>query len=468
MTGLKTLDLGGCEALTALPESLGFMTGLKTMSLGQCEALTALPESLELMTGLKTIDLPECKVLTALPANLGALTALETLDLRGCKTLTALPVSLGTLANLTLDLRGCDSLHTPPPSIVRAGKVAVLQFLRDLAKGEAPSHLIKVVLLGDQRAGKSSLADSLVLGRPATRADNDRTVGIEVRRWRVRDQSSLVANIYDVAGQRVYRATHGFFMSPGALFLHVVRCNMAEELAVAALLEWVEAVQQEAPGAVMGIVWTHVDHFCGSLHASADWQEGLLYVADVTQGYAVFEMYYLHHHGVPCSLKNVVVARFHAEPKDMAKVMDDAASGIGTNVISGVGTGDFQGKVALIDLRNKWDRHVISLHITTALSILVRAGAVGLMVIINDYYFQSNHFQRILSLDEIKPLFSDVASIPIIFIRKMHAEPLAPTGVIITAFRGANLCVVIRTCLPMSRSIADLGRTEACTLLLLH
>ena len=54
--------------------------------------------------------------------------------------------------------------------------------LRDLAKGEAPSHLIKVVLLGDQRAGKSSLADWLVLGRPATRADNDQTVGIEV--WR--------------------------------------------------------------------------------------------------------------------------------------------------------------------------------------------------------------------------------------------------------------------------------------------
>jgi len=171
---------------------------------------------------------------------------------------------------------------------------------------------------------------------------------------------------------------------------------------------------------------------------------------------------------VPCSLKNVVVARFHAEPKDMAKDMDDATSGIGTNVISGVGTGDFQGKVALMDLRNKLDRRVISLHIKTALSILVCAGAVGLMVIINDYHFQSNHFQRILSLDEIQPLFSDVASIPIIFIRKMHAEPLAPTGVIITAFHGANLCLVIRTCLPMSRSMADLGRVESCTLLFLY
>ena len=46
------------------------------------------------------------------------------------------------------------SLHTPPPHVVRLGRAAVQQFLRDLAKGFAASHLIKVVLLGDQRAGK--------------------------------------------------------------------------------------------------------------------------------------------------------------------------------------------------------------------------------------------------------------------------------------------------------------------------
>jgi len=227
-------------------------------------------------------------------------------------------------------------------------------------------------------------------------------------------------------------------------------------------------VQQEAPGAVMGIVWTHVDHFCGSLCTSADWQKGFLYVADVTKECAVFEMYYLHLHGASCSLKDVVVARVDAVPNDMAKVMDDAASGTGTNAMSGVGKGDFEGKVAMIDLRNKLDRRVISLNIKTALPFLVCAGALALIVVINDYYFQSYHFQSILSLDEIKPLFSDVASIPIMFIQKMHAEALTPTGVIITAFHGANLYVFIRTCLHMSRCMADLGGNEACTLLFLH
>jgi hypothetical protein len=48
-------------------------------------------------------------------------------------------------------------------------------------------------------------------------------------------------------------------MSAGALFLHVVRSDIPEDEAVETLLEWVEVVQQEAPGAVMGVVWTHID-----------------------------------------------------------------------------------------------------------------------------------------------------------------------------------------------------------------
>jgi hypothetical protein len=52
----------------------------------------------------------------------------------------------------------------PPSHVVDAGLASVQQFLRDLIKGFAKCHLVKVVLLGDQRAGKSSLADSLMSG----------------------------------------------------------------------------------------------------------------------------------------------------------------------------------------------------------------------------------------------------------------------------------------------------------------
>ena len=55
-------------------------------------------------------------------------------------------------------------------------------------------------------------------------------------------------------------------MSAGALFLHVVRSDIPEDEAVETLLEWVEVVQQEAPDAVMGVVWTHID--CASATVS--------------------------------------------------------------------------------------------------------------------------------------------------------------------------------------------------------
>ena len=77
------------------------------------------------------------------------------------------------------------ALHTPPPHVVCAGIGAVLQFppcpgFLPGQGGESASHLVKVMLLGDQCVGKSSLADSLSSGAP--RAASDRTVGIDVRR----------------------------------------------------------------------------------------------------------------------------------------------------------------------------------------------------------------------------------------------------------------------------------------------
>jgi hypothetical protein len=227
LTDLCELDLFGCSGLTALPAELGALTDLQSLVLSGCCGLTALPEELGAITGLRELYLRGCSRLTALPVGLGALTGLRELDLLSCSRLTALPAGLGALTGLReLDLRRCPALHTPPPRVVASGTRAVLAFLRDLGGGSAPCHLVKLVLLGEQRAGKSSLADSLVRGRPATRPADDRTVGIDVRRWwlgagqgrttRQQDDPNeeLVALIYDAAGHRVYRASHGAFVRP--------------------------------------------------------------------------------------------------------------------------------------------------------------------------------------------------------------------------------------------------------------
>jgi len=348
-----------------------------------------------------------------------------------CSALTALPVSLGALTGLTkLNLIKCDALHTPPPSIVDAGRGAVLQFLRDLAKGKAPSYLIKVVLVGDQRAGKSSLADSLVLGRPATRADSDRTVGIEVRRWRLGGQTPLVANIHDAAGQRVYRATHGFFMSAGALFLHVVRCDMPEEKAVAALLEWVEAVQQEAAGAVMGLVWTHFDWFADGTCSGAIGQPCFLRVTGSADGetptwIATCYLQQLLGELSPLKYVGVVNCGYLGQRQEMHRDVDSQQR---------VETEDVQGKVALFECISTYD--ILIVDIKASLPRVQSRGAVGVVVVISDYYYTH---EAVAIFSNLSASLCAIACIPIMLIQKSEASALTRLGVKLTAFPGSLL-----------------------------
>ena len=435
LRGLTMLLISHCRALTALPESLGALTGLTELDLTNCGAIQALPTLLGLLTGLKTLDMHHCAALTALPASLGAIKGLTTLNLLLCTALTALPLSLGALTGLRMTLGHNNALHTPPPAVVRAGTAAVLQFLRDLTKGSAMCHLVKVVLLGDQRAGKSSLADSLVQGRPATRADNDRTVGIEVRRWRLGGRSDLIANIYDAAGQRVYRATHGFFMSAGALFLHVVRCDLSEDAAVAALLEWVEAVQQEAPGAVMALVWTHSDWFTDGVCSGAGGQPGFLRMTGSTGGEtaAWIAMRYLQQlSGVPCTPTDVCIVHCgHCFEMKMRRREEDCGSVIVQQRVETWGE-DVRGKVALV--KSTHNNIVVRIDIQDILPDLQSRGAVGIVVILNDFVYMN---YAMVILGKLSSSLGPAASIPIMLISERDAGALALPGAKLTAFPGA-------------------------------
>ena len=172
----------GCPLGTlGLPDSLARLVALKTLRLEGCEKLTALPAGLQALTALQTIDLSYCGGLKRLPEGLESLEKLETLDLSYCSRLLEVPSEFGRLPVLkTVELYACRSLPTPPQYVILEGHASVMQFLCDLGKGFAPCYLVKVLLVGQQCAGKSSLTDLLMQGRPVTRALEDRTVGIDV------------------------------------------------------------------------------------------------------------------------------------------------------------------------------------------------------------------------------------------------------------------------------------------------
>jgi hypothetical protein len=112
-------------------------------------------------------------------------------------------------------------------------------------------------------------------------------------------------------------------MSAGALFLHVLRMDMSEsseDEAVKALLEWVGAVQQEAPGAVMSVVWTHVD--CCGVHepfGGKSWQQVYVDVAvgGTGENKTGIPMQYLLQLGVPSNLEGVDVIEVDHDGKEV-------------------------------------------------------------------------------------------------------------------------------------------------------
>ncbi|MCX6319126.1 MAG: hypothetical protein NTW29_17750 [Bacteroidetes bacterium] len=85
------------------------------------------------------------------------------------------------------------------------------------AKEKQPNSRVKLVLIGNTTAGKSSLANFLVKQNFNVKI-NDRTHGILLWQWKVKE-IDLQVNIWDFGGQDYFHATHNIFLNSKTLFL---------------------------------------------------------------------------------------------------------------------------------------------------------------------------------------------------------------------------------------------------------
>lgn len=120
-----TLELNGCNALTAMP---GGLASLERLHVEDAIALIFVPDDLSAMASLTTLNLERCPCLTRL-AGLGDLCAAHHIIIHHCG-ITVLPDSLCNLSQLqTLSLRGCEALTCLPTSIGYIGSLRHLDIL---------------------------------------------------------------------------------------------------------------------------------------------------------------------------------------------------------------------------------------------------------------------------------------------------------------------------------------------------
>lgn len=112
----------------------------------------------------------------------------------------------------------------PPIETVRQGNAAILEYFRQKEATGAELLLeAKLILLGDGRAGKTSLANRL-LGK-ALPTEADRTQGVDIiigeYEFPVAEGGTFQLNIWDFAGQDKYKPLHQFFYTESSLYVMV-------------------------------------------------------------------------------------------------------------------------------------------------------------------------------------------------------------------------------------------------------
>ena len=201
---------------------------LTTLDLARCK-LTSLPPEITALTGLTTLNLSNNQ-LTSLPPEIGALTSLTTLNLFDNQLRSLPPEILSIQAafkwqndydyteGITL---GGNPLQSPPAELVQKGDAAVRAYFADLAETH-PLREVKLLLVGDGGAGKTSLAKRL--RGEAFDLHECVTHGINIDPWDVRhpDGGAIKAHLWDFGGQEIMHATHQFFLSHRSLYLLVL------------------------------------------------------------------------------------------------------------------------------------------------------------------------------------------------------------------------------------------------------
>lgn len=134
--------------------------------------------------------------------------------------------SLSTIPK-TIFLKG-NPIQVPPQEIIKRGRESVLTYFDDIEGEPMPLNEIKLVLVGDGGAGKTSLLKR-ILGHEFD-PNQPQTEGINIASYQMNlYDGDVKAHIWDFGGQEILHATHQFFLSHRSIYLVVLDGRKEED-----------------------------------------------------------------------------------------------------------------------------------------------------------------------------------------------------------------------------------------------
>jgi GTPase SAR1 family protein len=162
-----------------------------------------------------------------------------------------------------------ERLVVPPDEVVGRGWEAVLEFLS--AGPTVPVHELRLMLIGDGEAGKTSLSRAFTdpQGRAGRIGKEQRTVGIDlsVLSFAAEDGADITCQVCDFAGQEIYYFSHTLHFTRRCLYLLMWTTHkfsesdaaiaIAVEDIVGPLKRWLQLLAANVPEANVVVVGTH-------------------------------------------------------------------------------------------------------------------------------------------------------------------------------------------------------------------
>ena len=261
LVNLERLQLTSNE-LTSLPEELFQLVGLKKLYLNN-NKLTSLHHKVGELNNLEFLVLNQNK-LTKIPETIGKLKELCYLNVHE-NMLSFLPESIINLEQIETLLVNNNPLQVPPVHVCNQGIQSIQNYFQARRNtGNFHSKRLKVVVVGESMAGKTSLVDALMKGTPTEIRVDERTLGVVFFHWKPEphvDELELV--VVDCAGQKKYQMTHQLFISEGALFVlavHLPRYTFeSPESYQEHVGQWISMIGARISRARILVVPTHID-----------------------------------------------------------------------------------------------------------------------------------------------------------------------------------------------------------------
>ena len=232
LSALHTLSVAGTRVTNLAP--LAGLSALKKLHLHHTLVTELTP--LASLSDLQTLDVSNTLVSDLAP--LASLSDLQTLDISNTKVTDLSPLIelirrdipvkssrdwwTASSAN-GISVRDCP-LTNPPPEIVKQGNDAILNYFRERELGGVDRlYEAKMLILGEGRAGKTSLLTRLYQRGQPLPAESDTTRGIDISRqeFELKNGRPFRLNVWDFGGQQIYHATHQFFLTHRSLYVLV-------------------------------------------------------------------------------------------------------------------------------------------------------------------------------------------------------------------------------------------------------